>query len=289
MKTLILTAMLLSPYAVCCAADVAPGAAARQDIEAAASLDSLLRVRAPVVSDESGIRTTLLRDAGRKLGFRAGMRARGAVIARQLDARAAALDKMFQFSTLVSEDGVLPPVVDQAMDVANFATGQVRTADLVLRIAREERFVAVPPTWRDYLLTGLVFKNVDLPDPDARPKNDVEAETWRQAVSAGWKDGGAQADAILAANFNRLTRDYTGMLTYSALLQQGMIRRTKVGEGVRAVAGDGAELHIGERLRRIVTRAALETDEGRWHPGIVSASDPKPPVSTETGPVVLVP
>lgn len=232
------------------------------------TLASLLAVRAPAPSALNGIRGAMLRDAGRKLGFRAGLKAQGADIGRQLDQRAAVLDKVFQFSTMVSSEGVLPPVVDQAMDVATIAADQVRMADLVLRIVREERFVAVPPSWRDYLLTGLVFKSLDLPDAEARPKNEVEAETWRQAVKTGWDEGTSQADAILAANFNRLTRDYTGMLTYSTLLQQGMIRRTQIGEGVRVVAGDAVELHIGDRLRRIVGRAALEVDDARWHAAI---------------------
>ncbi len=251
--------------------------------EADATLESLLRVRAPAPTALNGIRTTMLRDAGRKLGFRAGLKARGTEIQRQLEARASSLDKIFQFSTLVTPDGVLPPVVDQAIDVATFAVGQVRTADLVLRIVREERFVALPPSWRDYLVTGLMFKNIDLPDPEAQPKNDAEADTWRRAVRIGWEEGTSQADAILAANFNRLTRDYTGMLTYSTLLQQGMIRRTQVGEGFRAVAGDTVELHIGERLRRIVDRAALEVDEARWRAAITPASN-RPRATTAAGP-----
>ncbi len=240
-----------------------------QTDQSAQTLDALIHVTSPARSGMSGIRFQLLQDAGRKLGFRGGLQQRGLEIAQGLDARDAALEKIFQFSSLISVDGVLPPVIVEASDVATFAPDQIRTADHVYRIVKEERFVSVPPTWRDYLLSGLVFKSkLDLPDIDARPKDDSEEAIWRDAVTAGWQEGVGQADAILSANFNRLTRDFTGMMLYSTLMQQGQIKRTKVAESVQTVSGNGNRMLVGDKLRRIVGKAALDNDARNWKPTI---------------------
>jgi defect-in-organelle-trafficking protein DotC len=65
---------------------------------------------------------------------------------------------MFQFAPLVSPSGTVPPVIEAARDVATFTPDQVRKANEVYKIEREERFVSVPPSWRDYLLVGLPTK-----------------------------------------------------------------------------------------------------------------------------------
>jgi defect in organelle trafficking protein DotC len=158
-------------------------------------------------------------------------------------------------------------VIEEARDVASFDEDQFRTADHVYRIARPERFISVPPTWRDYLLAGLVINSpLDMPDADILPKDEQETALWRDAISSGWSEGCKQGEAILAANFNRLTRDFTGMLRYSILIQQGQVKRTRVAESVQIVTGNGQRLAIGDRHRRITEKAALETNARNWTP-----------------------
>lgn len=242
------------------------------------TLEALLNPPSKANSGVTDLRAQMLADAGKTLGFRGGMAARAQILADALAARTNQLDTIFLFSPMINKNGTLPPVIVEARDVASFSPEQIRTATRVYKIEREERFVSVPPTWRDYLFVGLpVMGGVDLPTFQARPQDDKEVAIWKGAVTAGWKEGETQADAILAANFNRLTRDYSGMLMYSTLLQQGMVSITRVAESQQTVSSDGKVLILGDKLRRVTKKAAFESDASKWRPtvGRAKRSSPK--------------
>lgn len=243
-------------------------------------LEALINPQSRANTGIADLRAKLLQDTGKTVGFRGGIASRSLELLRALEGRAHALDVMFQFSPLVSRSGTLPPVITTAHDVASFAPDQIRTANQVYKIEREERFVSVPPTWRDYLLVGLPNKPwVELPDLQARPQDGKEQAVWKTAVEQGWGEGRAQADAILAANFNRLVRDLNGMVLYSTLLQQGMISPTRVAESQQTVAGDQKRLVVGDKLRRMTGKAGFETDAGKWRPTVRSSPRPTAPTA----------
>jgi len=180
----------------------------------------------------------------------------------------------------MNRNGTTAPVIVQAQHLAAFAPDQVRFASHVYRIEREERFVSLPPTWRDYLFVGLVTRADDsIPAFSSRPLDGQELTLCQDSVRAGWVEGTKQADAILEANFNRLTRDYTGMILYTALLRQGMISATRVAESSLTVTGDGRQLILGDSLRRLTGRAAFDIDHRNWLPALSYA-----PVSAAASP-----
>ena len=250
------------------------------------TLDELLNPPSHATTGVTDLRSQMLTDAGKTVGFRGGMTARARVLVAALDGRAAALDPVVQFAPLINRDGTIPPVIVEARDLSAFAPDQVRTASRVYKIVKEEHFVSVPPTWRDYLLVGLPVRGaVELPVMETRPQDDKEQGIWKAAVNAGWIDGQHQADAILAANFNRLARDYTGMLRYSTLLQAGMITPAHVAESRQTVTGNTTQLMLGDTLRRLTSHATFETDPLHWEPTVnkvsrqpVSPPRVKPPV-----------
>ncbi|HAK3127995.1 TPA: type IV secretion system DotC family protein, partial [Salmonella enterica] len=179
--------------------------------------------------DANTVRMGVLRDLGETIGFRAGMAWEAQNIANALRERENDLDRIFQFGPLMTTDSSLPPVIVEAVDVTSVSKDQFRTATKVYNIVKQEEFVAVPPTWRDYLFTGLLqAPDIVYPGEDAKPKNSAEKKAWDEAVKKGWADGSQQADQISQENFNRLVRDYTGMLRFSALVKQGMISRTQI-------------------------------------------------------------
>ena len=244
------------------------------------TLEALLNPPSQASSGVTNLRAQMLTDAGKTVGFRGGMAARAQLLADGLAARAAQLDMIFLFSPLINKNGTIPPVIVEARDVASFAPEQIRTATRVYKIEKEERFVSVPPTWRDYLLVGLPVRGgVDLPTFPARPQDGKEEAIWKSAVTVGWKEGQAQADAILAANFNRLTRDYSGMLLYSTLLQQGMVTTTRVAESQQTSSNDGRVLILGDKLKRVTKKAAFESDSDKWRPTVVRGKKPAPKVA----------
>jgi defect in organelle trafficking protein DotC len=235
----------------------------------APTLDALANPPGALQTSVTDLRAQMLNDAGMTVGFRGGMAARAQELTQALDKRASQLDTLVQFAPLVSKQGTLPPVIVQAKDVAAFAKDQVRMAHQVYKMEREERFVSVPPTWRDYLLVGLHIQGaVELPLQSARPTGSSEHTIWRTAVQSGWADGVQQANAVLAANFNRLARDYSGMVLYSTLLQQGMVVRTRVAESRQVLSGNHQEMILGDTLRRVTDKARLETDTRLWRAAI---------------------
>lgn len=237
--------------------------------ERTASLDELMNPVSEANTGVSDLRIQMLSEAGRTVGFRGGMAERAGVLKGMLDARAEKLDTIFQFSMVMSSGGTVPPVIVEARDLSSISEDQIRTANRVYKIVREERFASVPPTWRDYLFVGLVTSNAAEDMEFAiRPKDSDEEAVWRKAVQKGWAEGQRQADAIVAANLNRLTRDYVGMLRYSTLIQMGMISTTKVAESSQTVTGDSKQLMLGDTLKRVTSRAAFQPDAGKWRPTV---------------------
>lgn len=235
-----------------------------------ASLNELMNPVSEANTGVSDLRIQMLTEAARTVGFRGGMAARAEVLKEMLDARAEKLDTIFQFSMVMNSNGTVPPVIVEARDLSSVSEDQIRTANRVYKIVREERFASVPPTWRDYMYVGLVTNNNLAEDMEfaIRPKSSEEEAVWRKGVQKGWVEGQKQADAIVAANLNRLTRDYVGMLRYSTLIQMGMISTTKVAESSQTVTGDSKQLMLGDTLKRVTSRAAFQPDAGKWRPTV---------------------
>lgn len=256
----------------------------------ALSLDSLMNPTSEASTGVNSLRAQLLADGGRTVGFRGGLAARAQDLIGGLRLRERALDVQYEFGSLVSPSGMLPPVIVESRDVAAFTPDQIRTANRVYKKERDERFVSVPPTWRDYLLVGLPTQtNIDLPVMEARPVDSAEMKIWQEAVKQGWQEGADQALAILDANFNRLTRDYKGMLLYSTLLQQGIVGQSQVAESQQTVTGDGGQLTLGDKMRRLVGKAEFQVDAARWRPTIKVGALPPPPAPVPAQTSVAVP
>jgi len=240
------------------------------------SLDDVLNLHAPSMDGVPDLRAKMLADAARTVGFRAGMANRGLAIKAMLEGREQALDAMYQFGALIGPGGVLPPVIVEGRDLVAYAPDEMRSATRVYKILRHERFVSIPPTWRDYLYLGLLASKVTWPPSEVQPKSKAEKKIWQDSARAGWDAGQKQAKAIFEANLNRLTRDYDGMIRYQILQQQGLISTTRVAESTRAVTGDTLEIKLNDRVRRITQKATLRPDPSTWVDPPAAAPEMKP-------------
>ncbi|MDL4860767.1 type IV secretory system conjugative DNA transfer family protein [Halomonas elongata] len=269
MKTTTLVAGLVAGNMLFCAS------AAQAQSSHSVNLNDLLNPRGMVQEhpDIPDVRQQLIRDTAHTVGYRSGLAARAEALRATIEAEGSVLDRIFDFSPLVSNQGVLPPVIVEAQDVASYSDSQIRVADKVYRIKVPERFVSNPVSWRDYLYAGLPANNdIQLPRKEALPEGE-ELDIWREAVEEGWKQGAQQADAIMTANFNRLTRDITGMLRYSVLVQKRMITLPVVAESQQTASGDSNELTIGQKNRRLLERSEFVVDPDEWRPAITSSVD----------------
>ncbi|MCW7026557.1 type IV secretion system DotC family protein [Escherichia coli] len=138
----------------------------------------------------------------------------------------------------MSPEGWLPPVIDEAQDVAHITPDQIRTSSRVWTIIRPERFVSNPPGWRDWLLRGFQQQPLRVQKAASFQKTACN-ESVETALRQGWQEGRQNADLTLEANQKTLTRDYRGMMLYSLLWRQGMITRPDVSDQMQTVTGDG--------------------------------------------------
>lgn len=230
------------------------------------SMDSYLTPADPPSADMTESRRQLLQESGRTIGFRGGKAERAWELHQALDAQIGRLDSLYDFRTLISREGWLPPVIDEAVDVAHITPTQIRTASHVYEIIVPERFVSNPPSWRSWLMTGLASTEGDGSDLSVLPENSVQKALWQASIREGWGQGRLSADQTLEANFNRLTRDYRGMLMYSQLLRQGFITPPVVTDQQQTVTGDRTKLTTGDRVRRLEENAGFVPDKTQWQP-----------------------
>ncbi|RMR69882.1 hypothetical protein ALP80_200096 [Pseudomonas savastanoi pv. fraxini] len=232
-----------------------------------APLESYLAPADPPSADVTESRRQLLEESGRNTGFRGGKAERAWELRQALEGQIGRLNTLYDFRTLISREGWLPPVIDEAVDVAHITPRQIRTASHVYEIIVPERFVSNPPSWRTWLMAGLSSSGPD-ETVAVTPENRLQKALWQAAVRKGWGEGRQSADQTLEANFNRLTRDYRGMLMYSQLLRQGFITAPVVTDQQQTVTGDRQKLTTGDRVRSLKENAGFVPDKTQWHPVI---------------------
>lgn len=242
------------------------------DMPAPPSMSAYL---SPEADDHDGVNDTvyqMLTEAGKTEGFRGGKAQRAWELRQSLEQRASQLDTTYLFSPLINRQGWLPPVIAEATSLATITDKQMRTANHVYNILVPERFVSNPPSWRQYLFAGLSVKSS--PTDTVIPRNRAERNVWQNAIKKGWEEGRQSADDTLAANFNRLTRDYTGMMRYSLLVKQKIVTPPVVTEQQQTVSGTREELMLGDKVRDLKQRAGFELDKKQWKPVIQTRATP---------------
>lgn len=206
----------------------------------------------------------MLNDIGITLGFRGGKAERSYELIRALEKRSDYLDNLFNFKTLISDSGWLPPVITEAQGITHITDDQIRTSSIVYEIIIKERFVSNPPTWRKWLFMGLnsYFDN----QIDVVIENSEQRKIFENAVKKGWIEGRKNADLIIESNFNRLIRDYKGMLIYSLLLQKNMISLPIVKEKQQTVTISDNKLIIVDKVKQLTEKAQFDFDKKNWKP-----------------------
>ncbi|MEW6339648.1 MAG: type IV secretory system conjugative DNA transfer family protein [Pseudomonadota bacterium] len=241
----------------------------------------------PAAAAITPIRANELQEAALPLGSHKGLADRSAKLLAELEARGTRLDTMYRFGALVTRNGMLPPVITEARDAVEATSDQIRTADSMYRIVVPSRFITVAPSWRDYLFVGLRIKaqTDQVPFSAVLPKTAAEREYWKEQVMLGYAQGEALADQILQTNFNRLNRDYTGMLRYSELLNKGMVSEPSIAVAPQVVSGDRSHINVGDTLYRVTDHGGFVTDPNRWQASVAPAdASPSTPPALQPQP-----
>jgi defect-in-organelle-trafficking protein DotC len=209
-----------------------------------------------------------MREAAAAYGARAGLAYATREINRRLDARASELSTSYNFQSLMisGPNGVMvnPPIIVEAQESweSSDAGKTLRVADTVYEIVEQSRFTSVAPMWQTYLVSN--FDEAETPPDALLPRTPSEKESWKRWVSEGWRQGEEQANEIFQTNLDRLNRDYTGMVRYKSLLEEGKVSPARLAEAELGNTGTGQDMRVNDRAIRITEDPSLQINPRGW-------------------------
>ena len=214
-------------------------------------------------------RSGAMRAAALAFGARAGLARRGWEISRMLERHGPQLSNIFRFRDLLLKEGgftVMPPVAAETRRAFRLGREGERaaTAARVVRILSRARFVSAPPGWRDYLVRR--WPEAEAPVSVLFPRDRRERKRWRGWIAEGWREGVALADDVFAADVDRLSRDFQGILLWKRLALARMATAPSVELGNAPVSGGGRAMRIDEEFARLEGRARLVPRVSEWMP-----------------------
>ena len=132
------------------------------------------------------------------------------------------------------------------------------------RILQPARLVTSAPDWRDFLIR---VWPAPAPLPAVfMPRSPGERAAFDAALTAGWQDGLALADAIHDEDIDRLTTTWLGMIEWHRLVLAGVAVPPRLDREERAVAGGGTSLQVGETRLTIGETGRLNPVAETWRP-----------------------
>lgn len=228
-------------------------------------LTNIEAIKSQAPSKISTIRLENLQQTARSIAAQASLAWRSRQLNLMLHSQRKYLDRIFNFSYLILNQNVLPPILAEGRNILNLADDYtIRVSDHEYQIVQPPRFITTPPNWRNYIWMG--YKKPETPNSTLLPKNSSERAVWNEYIQAGWNDGITQADQIFSTNLARLKRDYEGMILYRKLLAQNMVSPPYVSRAELGVTGDSNNIHINDRVLRITAISELQPDSKNWHP-----------------------
>lgn len=275
-------AMLVA--AVAAAFGGAPFCAFAQQSEA---LSSLMNASAGRVAPRiSPVREAILRPTAQALGTQTGMIEAANEILQVVNDMGGTMDRTFRFGDLVMGQGVLPPVVVASHNSASIGEGakMMRVAGSVYKIEEPARFFTGAPSWRDWLLMGLLAQSdaPELPDnPQLLPQDDKERAYWQEVVQKSYVQGREQAARIFEENLAGLERTYLGMRTFYELHGRGLVSLPRLATTQDVVnQTDANTIVVGDTVFRITVPSSFNTDTNNWRP--TTGTTPTPAIPAQS-------
>lgn len=213
------------------------------------------------------VRAMSLKEIAIGAGAQAGLAWQAKQFNDLLEKSSAELDAIFNFNSLLLNNGVLPPVISEGRKTWNLSDEQtIRVAEKTYVIENQARFSGTVPNWRDYL--WMDYTRPQPPDEALLPRNREEQAVWQRYLKEGWHNGVTQANKIYESNLAHLKHDMEGMLLYRKLLAQRIISPPYVAKSNLGVTGGGARLNVNDQVLRITGLPSLQADSEKWDPAI---------------------
>lgn len=228
-------------------------------------LSIIQSIKRPTTIKINEIRFSALKQTAIGLGAQAGLAWRSRQINTLLDSQKKNLDRIFNFSFLILNQTVLPPILIEGRNTLNLADEYtIRISDHDYQIIQQPKFITTPPNWHDYI--WMTYKKPETPNHSMLPQNSDEHRVWNRYIPVGWNEGVAQAEQIFSANLARLQRDYNGMVLYRKLLAQHILTPPYVSQANLGITGGGNDMRINDKVLRITAIPQLQTNAKSWRP-----------------------
>jgi defect-in-organelle-trafficking protein DotC len=234
----------------------------------------------------SPVREAILRPTAQALGTQTGMIEAANEILQVINDLGGTMDRSFRFGDLVMGQGVLPPVVVASHNSASLGESgkTMRVAGSVYKIEESARFFTGAPSWRDWLLMGLLSQ-ADVPDvpdnPQLLPQDDKERAYWQDVIQKSYRQGREQALRIFEENLAGLERTYLGMRTFYELHGRGLVSLPRLATSQDVVnQTDPNTIIVGDTVFRITVPSSFNTNTGSWKPTVGSAPTPSIPAQS---------
>lgn len=217
---------------------------------------------------EDKLRLPAMEETALAYGTRAGLAYETARINKRLEHNANLMTNTYNFQNLMlqapNNTMVSPPIISEAIDAWEvFDAGKtLRVADTVYEIIDQARFTPVAPMWQTYLITR--FDDAQEPPEALLPQTEAEKERWNRWIAKGWKKGVEQAHEIFQANLDRLNRDFTGMVRYKALLEEGKVSAPVLAAANLGATGTGQDMRVNDNAIRMTQEPQLQVNTKQW-------------------------
>ncbi|MBJ8931591.1 type IV secretory system conjugative DNA transfer family protein [Citrobacter freundii] len=222
-----------------------------------------------------GFKNKALYESAFSIGVKAGLANQLWNISSSVKSHERELDTIYDFTPLLIQERVIPPVLSQANDIYSQSDDvTLRLSGSLYKIVSQARFTSVPPNWRGYLTFPSIDVKTQLLSTLLYPKTSAEKELWKLAMQNGWEQGVKQAQDILSNSLDRLNRDYTGMLLFHKLVIEGKISLPVIAQSSINVTNNGSSMAVDESLLRITQLPSFNDKVNNWR-STFSSSDRK--------------
>ncbi len=233
---------------------------------------------------EDKLRLPAMEETALAYGTRAGLAYETARINKRLEANANLMTKAYNFQGLMPQGPnntmISPPIISEAVDAWEvFDAGKtLRVADTVFEIIEQARFTPVAPMWQTDLIVR--FDDPQEPPEALLPQTEGEKDRWNRWIKQGWNKGREQAHEIFKANLDRLNRNYTGMVRYKTLLEEGKVSAPVLAAANLGATGTGQDMRVNDNAIRMTAEPQLQVNTKGWDASATTlnaAGDPKGP------------